>query len=156
MTKPTGRRIGRPAGAVKRWHSDPDSQVIAITDLFLLLLPGMSLQGAIKLSILKHYHERRPIDDEAMISARSRKCRAEGWSVELFSPTPTGKGETKTPLEGFLRSETKRVRTKEKRYARDPEFQEWRRYAIATLLRLVLGPGRLQASTPPRWQEAAE
>lgn len=113
-------KAGRPP---KDWRRDPDANVIVYADAIQQMMPRMSRAAALKLSLLWHYH------GEPLATRRLR----DGHELDQFAGVPEGESEDGRPSEGFLRSEVRRVREKERRLAADPAFARWRSLALLTL-----------------------
>jgi hypothetical protein len=140
MTKPTGRKHGRPPGAMKPFESDDDAHVLVIADLIMLSMPNTSRGHAIKLSVLWHYHERKEGPPDLIgMPARLKGLIKEGWHLRAFEKAPADKAEDDAPEEGFLRSEIKRVMEKERRLLANPRFQRWRKWAVLMIAQVSSG-----------------
>ena len=126
-TPRTGRPRGRPEGFKKAWRSDPDRHVIAMaTGLWHVL--DISLQTAIRLALLCHYHD--PIRFAAHMARRLnlrpkvQRRIAEGWRLEVFREHPDDNAED--PHGAYLKASLRRLIRQWHRWHGETEFEIWR------------------------------
>jgi hypothetical protein len=142
VSKPTGRRRGRPIGTIKSFLDDDDRYVVGMVFGLLPLVPAVPKEYLIMLAI--YFHEGRMVElppeplkasNRLKLSDRVKQALQEGYRFAVWSGN-----------EQQIENHTDRIKKKITRLAQrdDPPIQRWLYYAR-------LGWSGMLAGAPPEF-----